>query len=201
MSALQVISSVKSGRATFWNEGVLLNIENFLKEKSEREQEFGRIKPIGTSEKCIYETDVCDQIEISSEFDIARRKIYDEWIVDLHKIQKNAKALDDFISKQKYEGIVIEIKESSFIARLRNLSSDSPDEEAEFNKEDLSKEDISLLKSGAIFYWNIGYRDMIGGQRIACHMINFRRLPVLTRQKIEKATQRAEKFLSWIDEK
>lgn len=182
-----------------WENGIFSSIEDFFKEKSKREIEVNEIQTNNPSKICIYETSICDNNELNSEFDIARRKIYDEWIVDLHKIQTNVKPIDDFISKQKYEGIVLDINEQSFIARLRNLSNKLPDEEAELFIEDLSREDRQLLKPGAVFYWNIGYRDMVGGQRIACHMINFRRLPVWTQQHKEKAAQRAKEYLSWIN--
>ena len=121
----------------------------------------------------------------------------DDLELDLHKL-KYTRPLDDFISKQKYEGAVLSISDSSFTARLHNLSENLADEEAEFAIEELNDDDIPLLKEGAIFYWNIGYLISYGGYRIACHMINFRRLPVWTKKEIEESGERAAALLSWL---
>ena len=119
---------------------------------------------------------------------------YDDLDIDLHKL-KNSKPLEDFISKQKYEGIVLNVLDSSFVARLQNLSENIADEVAEFAIEELNSDDIPLLKEGAIFYWHIGFLIVFGGYKYPCHMLNFRRLPVWTKNEIEEADKRAEALL------
>lgn len=122
---------------------------------------------------------------------------YDDLELDLHKLNYT-RPNDDFVSKQKYEGVVLSISDSTFIARLHNLSENIADEEAEFSIEELNNDDIPLLKKGAVFYWNIGYLICYKGYKIACHLINFRRLPVWTKNEIEESDKRAKALFSWL---
>jgi hypothetical protein len=101
---------------------------------------------------------------------------------------------DRFISLQKWEGAVLEVKEDSFFARLIDLTDSNIDEEAEFSIEELSPEDIPLLKPGAIFYWNIGYLDKRTGQRIHASVIRFRRLPAWTSKEIKQVQDEAARL-------
>jgi hypothetical protein len=177
------------------NEGVLASIGEIFLNKTDREslraQRHNR-STITVSAK----TDVRKQLSISS-YDIPiEPEILSDWVIDLHKTV--SRPLDDFFSKQKFEGVVVEIKADSFVARLRNITEMLPDEEGEFLNHELSKDDLELLKVGAVFYWNIGYLVQVAGQRIGCHMINFRRLPVLASHEILAADERAEDLFSWL---
>ena len=54
----------------------------------------------------------------------------------------------------------------------------------------MDPEDLDLLEPGAVFYWNIGYRDRPSGrERIST--IRFRRLPVWTADELKVADQEA----------
>ncbi len=117
-------------------------------------------------------------------------------IVRLEAVRFNP---DRFLSFQKWEGIVIEVSNTSFVARLIDLTANGPDEEAEFSIEEISKEDRGLLQPGAIFYWNIGYHDTSKGQRIRSSLIRFRRLPVWQKAEIDEAKQNAVKLRDVID--
>ena len=104
-----------------------------------------------------------------------------------------------FIELQKWEGIVLEISEDSFIGRLMNLSQNDHDSEAEFSFEEVHDEDKSFIMPGAIFYWTIGYKED-RGQRIRASMIRFRRLPAWQREEIEAAKRSAQNIkdlLQW----
>lgn len=81
-----------------------------------------------------------------------------------------------FQAMQKWEGVVEKVASSSFTAKLTDLESQTTDEEVTISKDDISPEDISLIKENAIFYWSIGYL-MKNGQRIKSSLIRFRRLP------------------------
>jgi hypothetical protein len=48
-----------------------------------------------------------------------------------------------------WEGIVLEVKEDSFLARLIDLTEEGPDEEAEFPLEEVPGGDKHLIKPGA----------------------------------------------------
>lgn len=101
---------------------------------------------------------------------------------------------DYFLTLQKWEGVVLEVREDFFLARLVDLTQQSPDEEAEFPIEEVSQEDLDLLQPGAVFYWNIGYLDKRSGQRTRASVIRFRRLPVWTQEEIESATREAKRI-------
>jgi len=92
----------------------------------------------------------------------------------------------NFLSLQKWEGFVIEVTKTSFVARLVDLTNEGPDEEAEFLLEKVSKDDLKLLTPGAIFYWNIGYSKNSAGQRTRSSSIRFRRLPALRAKNVDE---------------
>ncbi len=105
-----------------------------------------------------------------------------------------------FISLQKWEGIVMDVMDDAFLARLIDLTQKGTDEEAEFSFDEISEEDKPLIRSGAIFYWNIGYHTSYSGQRTRTSLIRFRRLPAWTQREIDAAKREAErlgKALGW----
>lgn len=108
---------------------------------------------------------------------------------------------DSFEMLQKWEGVVTSIGTDSFVARLKDLSSYSEeDEEAEFPIEEISQADIALLARGAVFYWCIGYWDTVNGQRRRASEIRFRRLPTWSKRQLAKARKEAEELselLAW----
>ncbi len=95
---------------------------------------------------------------------------------------------------QKWEGHVIEIHEDTFTARLIPISGEGSEQEAEIFIEEVSAEDLSLLKPGAVFYWSIGYHSRPCGSRMNVSVIRFRRLPIWTRREIEDAKSRSKRF-------
>lgn len=96
-----------------------------------------------------------------------------------------------FLELQKWEGIVLQILKDTFIARLIDLTHGGSDEEAEFSFEEVHIEDQSLIKPGAIFYWNIGYLED-RGQRIRASVTRFRRVPTWKSEEIEAAKRDAQ---------
>lgn len=105
-----------------------------------------------------------------------------------------------FINLQSWEGIVIEVREGAFVARLIDKSNGGYDQEVEFSFEEVSPYDHSLIKLGAIFYWDIGYSENNSKQRIRASIIKFRRLPVWTANELKAARERAKSLaqeLSW----
>ncbi len=108
--------------------------------------------------------------------------------------------LERFIVLQSWEGCVLSVGSDSFVARLVDPKHIRPDEEAEFDLGELTEDDRSLLESGAIFYWSIGYYDNSSGQRMRASEIRFRRLPTWTREELEEAKEHAgrlAKQLGW----
>jgi hypothetical protein len=115
-----------------------------------------------------------------------------------------SKKIDRFNSFQKWEGIVLEVREDCIIARINDLdrlNTDRIEEEAQIPISEIDPEDVELVKPGSIFYWNIGYWDTARGQRIRSSLILFQRVPYITKKKIEGAAIEAEQvreLISWI---
>lgn len=98
---------------------------------------------------------------------------------------------DAFHALQRWEGVVTTIDEETFVARLTDLTSESPDEEVELPLSDIPNDDEDLLGEGAVFYWAIGYRDEASGQRQRVSALRFRRLPVWSTSELRAAQERA----------
>ena len=104
-----------------------------------------------------------------------------------------------FVPLQKWEGTILQVLDDSFFARLVDLMSGGPDEEAEFPIEEVSDADRSLVEPGAVFYWNIGYIDSVSGQRTRASVIRFRRLPTWRSEELERAKRRAQRVSDLLD--
>lgn len=103
-----------------------------------------------------------------------------------------------FISLQKWQGVILDVFEETFLARLSDLDQQDPDEEAEILLDELSDDDLPLVSPGAVFYWHIGYHVDRSGQRKRASIIRFRRLPMWTAEEIEAARNDAEQTISRI---
>ena len=79
---------------------------------------------------------------------------------------------------QQWEGVVEAVDETTFEVRLTDRTdAGHPEESATFPVADVSDSDRELLRPGATFYWSIGYRVSVGGQKTRASEIWFRRLP------------------------
>ena len=101
-----------------------------------------------------------------------------------------------FISLQKWEGSVIEVKTDSFVAKLVDMKNDALDEKADILISEVSEDDLPLVVPGAIFYWTIGYYVAKSRQRKRESVIRFRRLPEWTTDEIVAAEREAEKSIN-----
>ncbi|WP_143166142.1 hypothetical protein [Desulfofustis glycolicus] len=126
------------------------------------------------------------------------KSYFGDWYSGL--VIEKGRQLDSFLSKQKFEGTIISIKDDTFVAKLTNLTEETPDEEAEFSINEISDDDLPLLALGAVFYWNIGYMITRGGRKHACQILYFRRLPIRSKLEIKEARMRVEKLLRWLDD-
>lgn len=102
-----------------------------------------------------------------------------------------------FTSSRKWEGYVIELYKDSFLARITDLSGQYPDEELEIELKAISPDDHSLLQTGAIFNWHIGYETEHGTTKRSS-IIRFRRLPIWTESDIEKAKALEEELKTFL---
>lgn len=98
----------------------------------------------------------------------------------------------NFLTLQAWEGVVTALTDNSFSVRLMDLTSNEPDEEADIDFEDVSKDERSLVKIGAVFLLHVGYANSEGGQRSRTAILRFRRLPVWTETELSSAERTAQ---------
>lgn len=91
-----------------------------------------------------------------------------------------------FHALQEWEGYVLEIGESDFVARLIDVTAGSAQEEEEavIPLVELSNEDSAKMKPGSIFRWVIGYERTVAGTKRRVSQIVFRDLPAITRMDL-----------------
>ena len=103
---------------------------------------------------------------------------------------------------QEWEGHVTEIGEDDFTVQLLDLTAGSSheEEEAVIPLSEISEDDLKSLRLGSIFRWVIGYERSAGGTKQRVSRIVFRELPVVTKQDIAEAEERARKTAQlWAD--
>ena len=107
------------------------------------------------------------------------------------------------VAMQEWEGIVIEITDNDFVARLIDVTDrDRPgDREATFPLTEVSASDISMLVPGAIFRWTIGMQRLPGGTKQRISQVVFRRLPAWTKTDISQADELAARWASIFEQR
>lgn len=100
---------------------------------------------------------------------------------------------DEFELKEKFDGVVLDISDESFVARLFPTEANTHPAEAEFPRTELSPEDQALLELGAPFVLTIGYRKD-GAVRRRESSFYMRRLSPLTDTQVREASDRATVF-------
>lgn len=97
-----------------------------------------------------------------------------------------------FEMRQQWEGVVTRVAQDEFSVVLRDLTpAKAADLEAVLPLEEVSDEDLPLLKEGAVLYWTIGYEHTLTGQRKRVSIIRLRRLPAWTRKDIGRVKEKA----------
>jgi len=93
---------------------------------------------------------------------------------------------------------VVEVGSETFTARLLDITAEKRTEEeaADFPVSDLSDDDLSLLKEGAIFRWVIGYQRTSSGQKIRASQVVFRRLPAWNKHNLHLSRSKANDLLA-----
>jgi hypothetical protein len=96
-----------------------------------------------------------------------------------------------FRTHQLWEGTVTDVRPTAFVATLRDLTdSANPDEQAEFERSEVSHDDRVLIAPGAAFYWVVGTELTRAGQKRNVSTLQFKRLPVWTDRAISRAMER-----------
>ena len=90
-----------------------------------------------------------------------------------------------FLSLIKWEGIVECLTETGFIARLKDVDGNVPDERVEIDFDELTNIDEKvLIEPGALFSWTMGYSVSPGGTRERKAILIFRRMPTWNEEDI-----------------
>lgn len=90
---------------------------------------------------------------------------------------------------QEWEGYVVDIGETDFVARLIDLTagSERENEEATIPLAEISDRDAERIREGSIFRWVIGYERSVTGARKRVSQIVFRDLPAVTEADLRDA--------------
>jgi hypothetical protein len=96
---------------------------------------------------------------------------------------------------QRWQGVVTKFDNSTFEARLKDLTNGGTDEIAILEINDISPEDKELLSVGAVFYWSAGYH-MDNGQIYKRSDIRFQRLITLDSEEFESALNNVDILLA-----
>src|SRR5436309_10991848 len=79
---------------------------------------------------------------------------------------------------QRWEGAVVARNGTEFTAILRDLTeARQPEEEVTISFAELADDDRTLVAPGAVFYWTIGYKVKLSGNRERVASLRVRRLP------------------------
>lgn len=99
-----------------------------------------------------------------------------------------------FHALQEWEGYVVDIGETDFVARVVDLTagSEQAEEEATIPLSEISDSDADRIREGSIFRWVIGYERSIAGIKKCISQIVFRDLPAITAADLRDADAWAE---------
>jgi len=103
-----------------------------------------------------------------------------------------------FILLQKWDGVVLEVDDESFTAKLVDSDGRLPDHDATFLRAELPKDEQELIEPGAPFVWTLGYRK-IGNTRERASVLYFRRLPPWDERELIAAEPRAKQLRESIE--
>lgn len=102
-----------------------------------------------------------------------------------------------FRALQKWKGVVVEVRQDTFLAQIVSIDENSS-QEAEIYIEEVGQEDQALIEPGAVFYWTIGYLNKASGT-LRASIIRFRRLPTWTKRELEAADAKANELRELFD--
>ena len=87
---------------------------------------------------------------------------------------------------QEWEGYVLDIRATDFVAHLVDLtvSSSQEEEEAVIPLTEISDDDAFKMREGSIFRWVIGYERSAAGTKKRVSQIVFRDLPAMTKSDL-----------------
>lgn len=101
---------------------------------------------------------------------------------------------------QRWIGEVESVESDRFVATITDATSPrNPAEQVELDLNEVSKSDRWLVAEGATFYWSIGYRDTLGGQRERISVLRFVRQPRLSQATLAHMFERADILAAFLE--
>ena len=102
---------------------------------------------------------------------------------------------------QEWEGYVLEISATDFVAHLIDLTVGSPQEEEEavIPLTEISDDDVVKIRKGSIFRWVIGYERSVAGTKKRVSQIVFRDLPAMTKSDLQDGRAWADQISESFD--
>ena len=118
-------------------------------------------------------------------------------IISFPAIPKRVVSGPSLHALQEWEGHVLEIRPTDFLAHLVDLTADASHagEEAAIPRAELSDEDNARMREGSIFRWVIGYERSPAGTKKRVSHIVFRDLPVVTRNDLDRSEAWAKEMV------
>ncbi len=96
---------------------------------------------------------------------------------------------------QLWEGRIVEVRNAEFDAIIVDKTNpDFIDELVILDIEEISPDDLPLLRIGSVFYWSIGYLDYPGRGRTRESKIRFRRLRGWSEKEINESKRVGKRF-------
>lgn len=121
----------------------------------------------------------------------------DKVVVRLFRQEQKHHIVCSFVT-QKWEGIIKEVYDNSFLAQLYKKDGDEQEIiEGEFDFDDVPKDDRILISPGVFFYWVLGREITKGGQISNVASVRIRRMPTWNRFNIDKTNPKVEDFTSF----
>ena len=100
--------------------------------------------------------------------------------------------------KQRWNGVIVDYDDTEITARIEDLiHPDNSDELVTFLVEEIEPRDQPLIKIGAMFLWQIGYRYGPKYPRERFSKISFRRLSNWTEEEIKHAETQAKEYANY----
>ncbi len=97
-----------------------------------------------------------------------------------------------------WSGVVISANDQEITVQMQDLiNRENPDEYVVLSRDEIDDKDQCLVKPGALFYWNIGYRQGVKCPKERFSIIRFRRLPKWTAKEIQDAEILAEEYANF----
>lgn len=116
-------------------------------------------------------------------------------VIAVSRRPRPAPPRDQFRVLQKWEGTVLAVEGDTFTATLRDLSASGRlEEEVVLPLDEVEDSDRPLVVPGGIFYWTLGYRVNLFGNRERAAALRFRRLPAWTAAELADVERKADRL-------